>query len=308
MNFENFLQANGLLPGNVVPDGIWHRCPTADHPRKHNGSYKLAFDARVGFCQDHAVHPEVLVWHPDGVDKVRPIDFDAIARRRTEARRVQVKAIQAARAYYLDCKPLRDGHPYLEAHGLKMDGCHGLKADDGWLVVPVWKDGNLMSVQRISQGGEKKFWTGAPVKAGSYVIERRGAQVLVLCEGLATGLAIFAAVPTVRVIVAFDSGNMTQVEIPRRWLVAIASDNDHETEARIGRNPGLKAAQEAADALGCGVAVPVCRGSDWCDYRNERVQDLLVDRPEDREEAIRRAVDAEISAQIMRAARYLRPA
>ncbi|MDZ4253417.1 MAG: toprim domain-containing protein [Sulfuritalea sp.] len=306
-DFASFLRGAGLIPGDILQDGKWRRCATEDHPKKRNGSYKLAPDGLVGWCQDFATMSEPITWRPDHNSTPSPIDFAAIARRRAEERRIEVRATQAASRYYLDCKPLIGGHPYLEQHGLKMDGCFGLKSDGGWLVIPVLKDRFLMSVQRINQGGEKLFWPGAPVKAGSYTIDRRGAQVLVLCEGLATGLAIFAAVPTARVVVAFNSGNMAHVAIPRHGLVCVAADNDSATEARIGRNPGLKAAQEAADALGCGIAVPTgIQGSDWADYRNERISAMLIDRLKMQESEIRRAIDGEISAAIMRNATFLR--
>ena len=40
-------------------------------------------------------------------------------------------------------------------------------------------------------------------------------------------------------------------------LAVVAADNDQGTEVRIGTNPGIDAAQAAADAAGAGVAVPV---------------------------------------------------
>ena len=308
MNFLEFARAHGLIVDDVVADGLWHRVPTEDHPRKRNGALKLAADGRIGWIQDHATHPEPLTWRPDR-ETVIPIDFAAIARRRAEARRALVDATQAARRFYADCKPLQGGHPYLESHGLRMDGCFGLRIDgDGWLVVPVMLDRNLMSVQRIGPDGEKRFWPGASVKAASYRIDRVEASITVLCEGLATGLAVFVAAPLTRVVVCFDAGNLPRVAIPRRGLVVVAADNDHGTQARLGHNPGMEAAQKAADALGCGVAAPAgIGGTDWCDFRRERLAGLMVARPDAREGDLRRAVDAEVAAAMMRCAKFLRP-
>ena len=62
---------------------------------------------------------------------------------------------------------------------------------------------------------------------------------------------------------------------------------------------GESAAQEAAEILGCGVAIPVGMvGTDWCDLRQEWLQSRLVAGR--RESDIRRAVDGEISAALMR--------
>lgn len=308
--FADFLRANGLLPKDIVADGKWRRCPTEAHPKKKNGAYKLADDGRAGWCQDHANHQAPLMWRADKEFVAPKVDHAAIARRRSEERRALIRATHAARTFFMECAPLRGGHPYLASHGLDMTGCAGLKVDrDGWLVVPAMLDRNLMSVQRISPDGDKRFWTGASVKGASYTIDRSGASINVLCEGLATGLALFAAVPLARVVVAFDAGNLSRVNFPRRGLAVVAADNDLATEERIGTNPGIEAAQKAANAIGCGVAIPAdITGTDWCDLRNERLAARMENRGRQSEGAIRRAVDAEIAVSISRQATFLRQA
>ena len=309
-HFVDFLRANGLMPRDIVADGKWRRCPTETHPKKRNGAYKLADSGTIGWCQDHAVHPEPLTWKADKEFVAPKIDQSVITRRRSEERRELIRATHAAREFFLNCKPLRAGHSYLEDHGLDMTGCSGLRMDDqGWLVVPAMMDRNLMSVQRISPVGEKRFWPGASVKGSSYTIDRPGATVSVLCEGLATGLAIFAAAHLTRIIVAFDAGNLSRAHFPSRGMAVVAADNDLGTAARIGINPGIKAAQEAANAIGCGVAIPEgILGTDWCDYRQEKLAARMENRGRQSDIALRRAVDAEIAAAIMRNATFLRRA
>jgi phage/plasmid primase-like uncharacterized protein len=123
-------------------------------------------------------------------------------------------------------------------------------------------------------------------------------------------LAVFAAAPLTRVVVAFNSGNLLRVAegMPRRGRVCVAADNDHGTEARLGKNPGLLAAQEVAAALGCGVVAPSgIEGTDWADYRQERVAEGLARMgARDRESDIRRGVDATIAAAVTAGARFLR--
>lgn len=305
--FAEFVRGAGLIVDHVDADGAWHRCPTENHPRKKNGSWKLAADCLIGWCMDYAIHTEPLTWRPERDYVAPPVDRAALARKKADTHKALALATAGARAFYAGCEPLRGGHPYLESHGLSMAGCYGLKIDlDDWLVVPVLMEGKVASVQRISPEGEKRFWPGASVKGGSYQIERRGAQLLVLCEGLATGLAIFAAVPQARIVVAFNSGNLSNVHIVRRGLTVIAADNDHKTAERIGHNPGIDAAKSAADSLGCGTAYPSgITGTDWCDYRFERAESLLQQRPRSRESEIRRSVDAEIAAAMMKNAVYL---
>jgi putative DNA primase/helicase len=310
--FEAFIRGLGLMPrGAVVADGRWHRCPCETNPRKKNGSWKLAADGGRGWAMDFMIHPQPLVWTPERGESPSP-HFDAALLRRAnaEARQRQVRATQAAREYHCECEPLIGVHPYLEAHGLDASGCYGLRVDrDGWLVVPMFRDRNLMSVQRIAPDGVKRFWPGAPASGASYTIERPQASITVLCEGLATGLAIYNAAPLTRVVVAFNSGNLSKVSVPYAGLLTIAADNDYGTEGRIGSNPGVLAAQEAADAHGGGIAVPVgIHGTDFCDWRMERTAERMErKRLHETRGDVRRAVDAELADIISRAARFRAP-
>jgi putative DNA primase/helicase len=217
-------------------------------------------------------------------------------------------ATEAARSFYSECLPLRGGHPYLEAHGLDMRGCEGLKVDpDGWLVVPCLRGRSVTSVQRIAPDGTKRFWPGASVAGTTYRIERRSATLTVLCEGLATGLACFAAAPITSVVVAWNAGNLARLDMALQGLAVIAADNDHGTEERTGTNPGIEAARKAADSLGCGIAWPEgITGTDWSDYRNELVEERRsAARKYETEAQIKRDVDARIRSALMREAKYV---
>lgn len=312
-DFAAFLRALGLRPGTIAADGRWRRCPTEDHPKKRNGAYKLATDGRVGFAQNWASMTEPEVWWAERETGLPRPDPEALNRAWAEQRRKTAEAVRAARAFYDGCASLRGGHPYLEAHGLGMDGCTGLRVDrHGWLVVPAMRDGHLLSVQRIAPDGEKRFWTGAPVAGTSYRIthpNRRG-TVTVLCEGLATGLACYAACMTVlQVIVAWNAGNLARTPEQPTGLVVVAADNDHETAHRTGKNPGLEAAQQAAATIGCGVAYPVgITGTDWADYRQERLAARCATAGKyDTRAMLQRAVDSEIARELMRNAKFVAP-
>lgn len=307
-DFVSFARDAGLIVNHIPADGKVHRYPTETKPRKRNGAALLTYDGLFGWCMDYSGGAEVLKWKANG-DTPRPvIDHAAIERRKSEARRKVIRATLAARAFWGRCKPLRGGHQYLSSHALDMIGCDGLKIDaEGWLVVPAMLDGKLMSVQRIGPDGEKRFWPGASMKGASYLIDRKSATVSVIVEGLATGLAIFAAVPQVRVIVGFDCGNLGRVKIPRRGLVVVAADNDSSTEERTGKNPGLIAAREAAKKLGCGITYPEgIIGSDWCDMRIERLSILRLERPKARDSALRGAADAELAGAILKNAVFVK--
>ena len=308
------MQSAGLLPSEITPDNKWYRCPTGSHPRSRNGAYKLSPDGTYGLFQNWGIHNNPIVWNVKSSIRLPLDDGAAIKQRREDERRGIATAIRSAQRYFDTCQPLRDGHPYLTRKQLDMAGCFPLRVDDaGWLVVPMQLNRVFASVQRISPNGEKLFWPGAPTRGASYVIERYSAELTVICEGLATGLAIFNTVPTSRVVVAFYAGNLLRVAetLTCRGMAVVAADNDLATEKKAGVNPGVKAAQEAAAVLGCGVAVPMgIAGTDWLDYRNEkiaeRMRQLCGDIPEDDKSSIKKAVDAEISAAMMQDAKRLR--
>ncbi|KAB8042572.1 topoisomerase [Janthinobacterium aquaticum] len=317
MDFRAQLEAIGFMPTTVEPDGKWHRCKTVDHPKKRNGAYRLATCGTIGFYQNHATESEVTTWRA-GSETERPDPMISQARMRealNERRRKAIKATEDARAYWRACKPLRHGHPYLDGKLLTMQGCAGLRVDDeGWLIVPVDIGGAIVSLQRISPDGSKRFWSGASVKGGCYVLDTPRASMTALVEGLATGLAVFQSVPNCRVIVAFDCGNMDPVA--RRLVIAglavVAADNDYATEARTGRNPGLVHGRSAAELIGCGIAWPEgIVGTDYADMLAELIasgrqaNDAAPRRDQVRDEAIIKVAKHRVAQSIKRAMKFV---
>jgi putative DNA primase/helicase len=271
MSFEAALRAAGLLPRAVVPDGRWRRCPTEDHPRRRNGAHVLYPDGR-GYFKNWATDADVSSWRDEATVHAAPIDSAWLRRHRERERQRRMRAIAGARRFWSDSPPLVGSHPYLERKGLSALGCTGLRTRAGLLVVPVMVDDVLVSVQTIGADGEKKFWPGAPTRAGAYVLRRQRAAVTCLAEGLSTGLAVFQSVPTATVVVVFNAGNLSAVveRLKPSGSVVVAADNDHRTLACKGVNPGLDAARNTAELIGCGVAYPTgIEGTDWCDYLAE---------------------------------------
>lgn len=301
-SFSEFLDALGIIPPSDIIPGRWQRCATVSHPRKKNAAIKLNDDETSGFAIDHASMAEAEIW--------RVIDNTATKRERTAAenaalsarlalrRREEIQGTMRAVTAYAMAKPLlNSNHAYLrDKKRLDMCGCRGLKVDEGgWLVVPMMRDGKLISIQRISPEGQKLFSPGAPTKAAVFRIQRPGAPVTILVEGLATGLCVFSACPMASVDVCFSAANLVAVASRTQYgTVAVAGDNDpwsmchrHKKEDCLEPldpegerpewcrcNPGKTAAMEAARILGCGYAVPSCEGTDFLDQFLERLEKL----------------------------------
>lgn len=289
MSFADALRAAGLRPREVVADGRIRRCTTESKPGKRNGWFVLHPDGRGSWGDWTSGSGEALGHWQDQhatVQQVSPQAAERMRQQREQERAYRVQAMRSARAFWQRCRPLNRLHPYLERKGLSPMGCAGLRQHDGNLVIPVMNGDWLVSVQQIDPAGVKRFWPGAPVKAGCFVLKRERAAVTCIAEGLATGLAVFQAVRHASVVVAFDAGNLLPVIDRMRpaGSVVICADNDAGTQARRGFNPGLDKARNAAELIGCGVAYPTdLEGSDWSDYLLEhgpqaarRIEQLIL--------------------------------
>lgn len=269
MQFLDFCRAHGVIIDTMPPLGIWRRYKTVDKQGKRNGAVKWMGDH--GFCQNHATMTSVELWQSGDAAQVRvPTAAELAARelRKQQEREYRLRAIRGAREQWAQSRQPRSLHPYLERKGLSAVGTNALRVHGDALIVPVfWRD-RLMSIQSITPDGQKRFWPGAPVKSGALVLDRPRAALTAVCEGLATGLAIFQSVRNARVIVAFDAGNLSPVVDTMRptGSVVICADDDHGTEARRGFNPGREKATNAAELIGAGVAWPEgIEGTDWAD-------------------------------------------
>jgi putative DNA primase/helicase len=270
LGFRQAMESTGLMPRDIVADGRFYRCPTSDKPRKRNGAYILTIDGRRGYWRNYATETDWNSW-ADG----RPVTLVDQARHEAQMRQLHAMearrrhaAIRGAREYFGTLAPLHGGHPYIEAKGLSMQGCVGLRVDGDALVIPMFVQHSLVSLQTISPSGDKRYRTGCPVSAASFTFDRRAATVTAFAEGFATGLAVYQCVPYARVVVCFDAGNLVKVAkaTKARGLAVVCADNDW----RGSVNTGVEKGRQAAEAIGCGLAYPHgINGTDWADAMNE---------------------------------------
>jgi putative DNA primase/helicase len=187
--------------------------------------------------------------------KQREVESEQYRRRAEDAaavaRHMWADAAETGQSGYLARKGVR-------GHGVRF-------ASDGTLLVPMRDSaGELQNVQRIapskpSGGRPEKLFLAGGRKSGlmHWIGDPAGAEVLLLAEGYATAASIHEATGR-PVAVAFDAGNLVHVARELRSTFPLATllvcgDDDRDTEARTGQNPGREkaaAAARAADAPG----------------------------------------------------------
>ena len=155
--------------------------------------------------------------------------------------------------------------PYLVRKGVQAHGVRYLP--DGTLIVPMRNEsGELHNLQRIAPhkpadgDPEKRFLPGGRKSGLWHLIGHvDGAPALLLAEGYATAASLHEATG-LPVAVAFDAGNLGHVAKALRALhpalpLLLCGDDDRETEARTGKNPGREKATTAARAANTETAL-----------------------------------------------------
>ena len=266
--FAQFARDHGLHIDNLVMDGKWRRVKVAgDRGIETSGTYRGFTDGRPsGQLQNHRVHKNLVTWVAQGqaLDekaraKLRAEAADLYQKRDQELAETRKQAAQTAQSMLKAAAPAPDTHPYLQN---KQVAAHGLKlGEDGKLLMPLYNaDGEVQSLQAITDGGQKRLLKGGQKGGGFYPIDPEGKMAngykgaILVAEGYATAASLHQAtgLPT---IAAVDAGNLKPVaealqqKHPKAALV-IAADNDHQRE----NNPGLTKATLAAKAVK-GVAV-----------------------------------------------------
>ena len=166
--------------------------------------------------------------------------------------------------------------PYLQRKQVQALG--DVRFYNDHLLIPIGKEGRLTSLQSITPDGFKKYYPGGEL-SGCYA-GIRGSEKMALCEGYSTGASIHMATGW-SVCMAMMASNLVKVAPYLKGMdVVICADNDLDTEKKIGKNPGILAAEKAAQYLGCEILVPNHKGgSDFndvhCDLGMEELRRQL---------------------------------
>lgn len=256
------MTAAGLGPSkafDLVEDGKLHRYRVlGDKPGSVNGWYCHHGSAGAfGSWKTNESH----TWHQVRATPQTPEERAALQRQMQamrEARAQEQEAVHAqarskAAKLWARAHPAHGGHPYLvrkQAHAI------GVRQLRDMLLIPARDvQGTLHTLQFISPDGTKRFLSGGRI-AGCYFAIGTPKEMMLLCEGLATGSTLHMATRQA-VAVCFSCGNLQPVaralrsKFPKLKFI-LCADNDSATPG----NPGVTAAQAAARAVGGYLAVP----------------------------------------------------
>ena len=253
MIFVEKMNEFDLFPGEMVLDGNIHRFKNMDDKGKN--SWYIGFDngdfqAGAFGCFKMGIHEKYLSISTSHMTKEQKT---AYAKQQQELA-AQVESIklnmnntaarEAQNIFNNGLKNDVDSHQYLID---KDVASHGLKVNKEKLLIPMFNiDGEIVNIQSINISGEKRFHKGGLVKGCFYLIGEVK-DIIVLCEGYATGATIYSAVKEATVI-CFNSTNLKEVASEFSSLhpnasILIAGDDDRFNEINSGRVEATKAAK-----------------------------------------------------------------
>lgn len=286
-----------------------HRKPTIEYCFKtcSDGSVIGWFrDYRFGETHKYISKQSKELSKEERAEFKKRIDSERKARqRRLDADR---KAAQTKAKAIWD-KAVQGQHAYAKR---KQVDTKGARIWNGLLIVPAYKNGELVTLQMIQEDGQKRFLKNGEID-GAYGSIGRDTSKIYICEGWATAKSVYAACGYVAVW-AFNSGNLKKVAVSLRGKypeseIIICADNDQWTKKPDGKpyNAGVEAGQEAARAVGALIVWPDVayddaeKRTDWndihCTDGLDRVQrDVAQAKPADTGAELTIMADPEDSA------------
>lgn len=261
MNLLDAIAAAGMTPPRDIAPGRWMRFPGIGKGKSNRAGWCRVISPTLAIFGDWSTGVSET-WrdatHLDSAETARQL---AEARERTRQFIAEQNRRQATAAREADAMIVRailSGHPYLTRKG--FHDRTGL-VSQGKLLIPV-RDARdyrqLLSLQLISEDGEKRFLPGGRTRGGIYQIGDPDARKAALCEGYATGLTLDTALKALQgahaVIICFSAMNLKLVAELFPYAV-VCADND-----------ASKTGEEAAIATKLKWAMPPEVGMDFNDW------------------------------------------
>ncbi|WP_299256937.1 toprim domain-containing protein [uncultured Kushneria sp.] len=216
----------------------------------------MEIDARLGLGVFRTARNGVPLASSPVLDQAAIEAFDTRQKAmEQEQARNREAAAERAKRYWDSAKRASAHHPYLIAKRLPVYNLR--QSGRGWLMVPLYADGELVNLQWIMPNGRKRFLKGGRVTgAYSLIGDLIPGGRLFVCEGWATGATLHRLTGD-PVACAMNAGNLEAVALYMKRalngsLELVIAGDDRHTEG----NPGKKMANDAAVAAGALVLYP----------------------------------------------------
>ena len=264
------LQDVHIDPQRLQADGRIHRADAGDRPNGKNDAAYLLREDGTGWVTNFKADGKPIAFRPELARERTPEEQKKAEAERAAWKALQVERQKAAIADSLarwDASHAPINFPYLQNPSLPTAG---LRQHSAQLVVPMLSlsDGEpgWVGMQRIAwaepgQSPDKRFVAGTPTQGAFAVIPidghdaeaplrayeaARTAPRVVMCEGIATALAIHQATG-LPVIAALSAQNLPEVaralHDQLQGRISLYADNDGERAAHKGQANALKAAR-----------------------------------------------------------------
>jgi putative DNA primase/helicase len=296
-NFQDYIRSFKLNPPNVIEPGTMYRFPGIDKKQSNTAGWcKLFEDGRGGVFGDFSSgldeHWQVDIKNSYSDAEKRAFGKRCEAERQLREDELQRRYIQisiTAEKILAMAKDDPTSHPYTVSKSIDFvrrlkRGAWPQRAWEDALLVPLYAiDGKVWSIQAINTNGEKDYLKGGRKRGCFFIMgDFSSTNRILIGEGIAT-VAAAQSVNNCSAVAAMDSGNLSTVALDLRKMsreveLILLADNDINPD---GKNPGIKAAMEAAKAVDGLVAIPQLNGQKcdfwdvWRQLGNEAVQFVI---------------------------------
>lgn len=258
--FKNAISMAGITPPeDIFDDGKLHRFSSNGNPNDNAGWYVYhseSIAAGAFGCWRTDIHE---TWKVNLGREYTPSEQGALSAKIAESKklrdqeqaRLHQEAKEKSKRQWVESTEVKE-HPYLTNKKVRP---YGIKQYKNTLLIPLWADDEIQSLQVINPDGNKRFAVGGKTQGCYFVIgELKSDSTACLCEGYATGASIHEAT-NYPVIIAFSANNLLAVAKTFQnqcGKIIVCADDDWKSTGNIG----LTKAKAAAEAIKGYLALP----------------------------------------------------
>lgn len=266
--FRQAIAESGMHPPeSIVFDGKIHRF-SANGKKKDDAGWYVGYEGQIPAGRFGNWRDDInQTWRADIGRDLSITEEMAYKRRIQDARKAaeearekrQENAADTAIQIWEGATEASDDHPYLRAKGIEAHGAR--VTGDGRLIIPMYVDGELSSLQFIDANGQKKFLGSGAVSGAAHIVGAPSQGTLIVCEGYADACTIHEVTGS-PVLCTFSAGNMpagAEYATTLNPNILIVADNDES-------GTGDKFGRLSAERTGSRFIVPPIPGHDANDY------------------------------------------